>query len=96
MAVEGADSGNIVSGGIVGVCEDSLVARCMSTGGADSGVSAGIAGNTSGSNTTQCYWSEEISRDACNCAGNGTANVTDSYSFDKDLTLNDDEGTRLS
>ena len=66
------------------MCEDSLVARCMSTGGADSGVSAGIAGSMSGrSSITQCYWSEEISGDACNCAANGTANVTDSYSFNK-------------
>ena len=96
MAVEGAGSGNVVSGGIVGVCEDSLVARCMSTGSTDSGVSAGIAGNASGrSNTTQCYWSEEISGNACNCAGNGTANVTDSYSFNKDLTLNDGRNTPL-
>ena len=95
MTVEGASSGNVVSGGIVGVCEDSLVARYMSTGGADSGVSAEIAGNMSGSNTTQCYWSEEISGNACNCAANGTANVTDSYSFNKDLTLNDGRNTPL-
>ena len=96
MAVGGAGSGNVVSGGIVGVCENSLVARCMSTGGADSGVSAGIAGNASGSSSiTQCYWSEEMSGNACNCAGNDTANVTDSYSFNKDLTLNDGRSTPL-
>ena len=64
--------------------------RCMCTGSADSGVSAGIAGDTSGSSSsTQCYWSEEMSGNACNCAANGTANVTDSYSFNKDLTRND-------
>ena len=78
------------------MCEDSLVARCMSTGGADSCVSAEIAGDMSGSSSiTQCYWSEEISEDACNCADNGTANVTDSYSFNKDFTLNDGRNTPL-
>ena len=62
--------------------EDSAIVRTISTVGVTPCVSsaAGIAGNSSGGSIVQCYWSDENNSNACG----GTANVTDSYSFNKD------------